>query len=325
MTNESSTSVTRRRFAQASFGTGARLLLSGACKGFSHEVSSSPARPASIKSVVLTHGAFADGSSWSKVIPSLEAEGLNVTAVQNPLTSLAEDVTTTRRILAQQNGATILVGHSYAGFVITEAGNAPNVAGLVYVSSYGPDQGESHDDLVKRFPVPAGISAIRTDEYGFLWIARDKFHEAFMHDAEESYARILATVQKPAAKKGCFGVPVSAPAWKSKRSWFLVSTDDYLINPDLQRFMAKRMDATVRTVPSSHASLISHPQRSPTSFLRQSAMRFERNKRRSNNSDWQSLQTTRFNRRGGLWMTRLEGPLPLDHARFRAVGSCFPP
>ncbi|PWT97355.1 MAG: alpha/beta hydrolase, partial [Terriglobia bacterium] len=147
--------------------------------------------------------AFADGSSWSRVIPLLQAEGLNVTAVQNPLTSLAEDVANTRRLLAQQEGPTILVGHSYAGFVITEAGNAPNVAGLVYVSSYGPDHGESHDDLVKRLPAPAGISAIRLDGDGFLWITRDKFHEAFVHDVEEADARILAAVQKPVSRKSC--------------------------------------------------------------------------------------------------------------------------
>src|SRR5262249_33727295 len=156
MTQKQSTSVTRRQLAQASFATGIGLLLSKPPNASSQEVNSSLARPATIKNVVLAHGAFADGSSWSKVIPLLEAEGLNVTAVQNPLTSLAEDVGTTRRLLAQQDGPTILVGHSYAGFVITEAGNAPNVAGLVYVSSYGPDQGESHDDLAKRFPAPAG-------------------------------------------------------------------------------------------------------------------------------------------------------------------------
>ena len=250
--------TTRRLFGKVSLAVGAGLLLSKGSKAFAQENESRDTTPA-IRNVVLTHGAFADGSSWGKVIPLLEAKGLDVTAVQNPLTSLAEDVATTRRLLAQQPGPTILVGHSYAGFVITEAGNAPNVAGLVYVSSYGPDQGESHDDLVKRFPPPSGVSAIRLDEDGFLWIARDRFHEAFVHDVDAAYARILAAVQKPASKKGCFGVPVNAPAWKSRRSWFLVSTEDRLINPDLQRFMAKRMGATVRAVPSSHASLISHP------------------------------------------------------------------
>jgi pimeloyl-ACP methyl ester carboxylesterase len=259
MTRNISTYLTRRHFAQASFATGSGLWLSSARNALSQEVNSGSPRPAAMKNVVLTHGAFADGSSWSKVIPLLEADGLNVTAVQNPLTSLAEDVATTRRLLAQQDGPTVLVGHSYAGFVITEAGSAPNVAALVYVSSYSPDESESHDDLVRRFPAPAAISAIRMDADGFLWLARDRFHEAFAHDVDASYARILATVQKPASKKGCFGVPIAAPAWKSKRSWFLVSTEDRLINPDLQRFMAKRMGATVRTVPSSHASLISHP------------------------------------------------------------------
>lgn len=257
MTEQNRAGVTRRHFGRASFLAGAGIVL-GSSDAFSQEAHSQPSGAPAIKNVVLTHGAFADGSSWSKVIPLLEAKGLNVTAVQNPLTSLAEDVATTRRLLAQQSGPTVLVGHSYAGFVITEAGNAPNVASLVYISSYGPDEGESHDDMVKRFPAPAGIPAIRKDADGFLWIDRDKFHEAFVHEVDASYARILATVQKPVAKI-CFGVPVSAPAWKSKRSWFLISTEDRLINPDLQRFMAKRMGAVVRTVPSSHASLISHP------------------------------------------------------------------
>jgi pimeloyl-ACP methyl ester carboxylesterase len=209
--------------------------------------------------IVLVHGAFADGSSWSRVIPLLEAKGFNVTAVQNPLTSLAEDVATTRRLLAQQTGPTILVGHSYAGFVITEAGNAPNVVGLVYISSYGPAEGESHDDLVKRFSAPPGSSAVRLDENGYLWIAREKYREAFAQDVDPPQAAIMAAVQKPISKKNCFGAPVSAPAWNSKPSWFLVSTDDHMVNPELQRFMPKRMGAATAFAPSSHASLVSHP------------------------------------------------------------------
>ncbi len=152
------------------------------------------------------------------MIPLLEAKGFYVMAVQNPLTSLAEDVATTHRLLAKQTGPVILLGHSYAGFVITEAGNEPNVAGLVYVSSYGPAEGESHDDLVKRFPAPAGVPAIHLDGDGFLWIAREKFQEAFAHDVDAPQARIMAAVQKPIAKK-CFGAPVGAPAWKSKPSF----------------------------------------------------------------------------------------------------------
>jgi pimeloyl-ACP methyl ester carboxylesterase len=250
--------VTRRRFGIATLSATAGLLLPGNSYSLAPEPTPLPT-PAMANNIVLVHGAFADGSSWSRVIPLLEAKGFNVTAVQNPLTSLAEDVATTRRLLAQQTGPTILVGHSYAGFVITEAGNAPNVVGLVYISSYGPAEGESHDDLVKRFAAPRGLSAVRLDENGYLWITREKYHEAFAQDVDLPQAAIMAAVQKPVSKKNCFGAPVSAPAWKSKPSWFLLSTDDHMINPELQRFMAKRMGATVASVPSSHASLVSHP------------------------------------------------------------------
>jgi pimeloyl-ACP methyl ester carboxylesterase len=217
-------------------------------------------RPAAAKNVVLVHGAWADGSSWSRVIPLLEAKGLSVTAVQIPLTSLADDVATTRRALAKQKGPTILVGHSYAGFVVTEAGNAPNVVGIVYVSSYGPDEGESHDDLVKRYPAPSGVSIVRLDDDGFLSLERDKFAEMFAQDVDPPQAEIMAVVQKPISKKMCFGVAVAQPAWKSKPSWFLLSTNDRMVNPELQRFMAGRMHAKVVSVPSSHASLVSHPR-----------------------------------------------------------------
>ena len=250
--------VSRRCFGKAALAASAGFLLVRDSFALGQEPASSPV-PSAAKNVVLVHGAFADGSSWSRVIPLLEAKGFNVIAVQNPLTSLAEDVATTRRILAQQQGPTILVGHSYAGFVITEAGNAPNVVGIVYISSYGPAEGESHDDLVRRFPPPSATSAIRLDDDGFLWIARESFREAFAHDVDLPQTHLMAAVQKPVSKKKCFGAPVGAPAWKSKPSWFLVSTDDRLINPELQRFVAKRMGATVTLVPSSHASLVSHP------------------------------------------------------------------
>jgi pimeloyl-ACP methyl ester carboxylesterase len=249
--------VGRRGFAKVALAATAGFVLPHNSFGVSQEPAVRPAN-SDATNVVLVHGAFADGSSWSRVIPLLEAKGFNVTAVQNPLTSLAEDVANTQRILAQQTGPTILVGHSYAGFVVTEAGNAPNVTAVVYVSSYGPAEGESHDDLVKRFPAPKAASAIHLDQDGYLWITRDKFREAFAHDVDISQTLIMAAVQKPVAKK-CFAAPVGAPAWRTKPTWFLVSDDDRLINPELQRFMVKRMNATSTAVPSSHASLVSHP------------------------------------------------------------------
>lgn len=259
--------VSRRQFGRAALAATAGFLLPPNSFALTQGSSPAPAAssatnasaaPSAANNIVLVHGAFADGSSWSRVIPILEAKGFNVSAVQNPLTSLPEDVATTRRLLAKQTGPTILVGHSYAGFVITEAGNAPNVTGVVYISSYGPAEGESHDDLVKSFPPASGISNIHLDADGFLLIARDQFHQTFAHDVDPPQALLMAAVQKPLAKK-CFGAPVGTPAWKSKPSWFLISTEDRLINPDLQRFMAKRMGATASSVPSSHASLVSHP------------------------------------------------------------------
>ena len=253
------TGITRRNFGKAALAVSAGVLLPRTSLGKS-EGAASRGNPSAGITVVLVHGAFADGSSWSGVIPLLEAKGFTVIAVQNPLTTLAEDVASTRRIVAQQTGPgpVILVGHSYAGFVISEAGNAANVSGLVYVSSYGPAEGESHDDLVKRFAPPAGIPAIHLDSDGFLWVAREKFQEAFAHDVDTTQASIMAAVQKPIAKK-CFAAPLGVPAWKLKPSWFLVSDNDRLINPELQRFMVKRMGAISASVPSSHASLVSHP------------------------------------------------------------------
>lgn len=258
---ETSRGMSRRRFGKVALATGAGLLLPRPSLGLGLEAAAHAFKPVSsaATNVVLVHGAFADGTSWSRVIPLLAAKGFNVMAAQIPLTSLADDVATTRRILAKQTGPTILVGHSYAGIVITEAGNAPNVAGLVYVSSYGPAEGESHDDLVKKYPAPSGAPALALDGDGFLWIMRDKFRQTFAHDVDVPQALIMAAVQKPVAKAPCWSVPIGPAAWKSKPSWFLVSTDDHLINPDLQRFMATRMGATVTSVASSHASLVSHP------------------------------------------------------------------
>jgi len=213
---------------------------------------------ASNLNIVLVHGAWADGSSWSRVIPLLQDNGCRVAAVQIPLTSLAEDVAITRHVLALQTGPSILVGHSYGGAVITEAGtDAPDVVGLVYISAFAPDEGESIGDLNARASA-SGQAHIRTDDRGFLWISQEGFAAAFAQDVDPDEARILAAVQKPIAA-GVFWDKITTPAWKSKPSWCLISENDRMIPPDTQRFMATRMSATVLSVRSSHASLVSRP------------------------------------------------------------------
>jgi pimeloyl-ACP methyl ester carboxylesterase len=210
--------------------------------------------------IVLVHGAFADGSSWSKVIQLLQEEGYNVTAVQMPLTSLADDVATTRRVLAMQSGPTILVGHSYGGVVITVAGaNESNVTGLVYISAFAPDVGEAISNLSALVPAPSGQANVRPDAEGFLWIDPKAFPESFAQDVDPVQARVMSAVQKPIAASS-FTEKTTQAAWKSKPSWYLVSENDRMINPDLERFMAKRIGAEeVVSISSSHASMVSHP------------------------------------------------------------------
>jgi pimeloyl-ACP methyl ester carboxylesterase len=209
--------------------------------------------------VVLVHGAWADGSCWSKVIPLLQAEGVRVTAAQIPLTSLDDDVAVTRRLLSNISGPVILVGHSYGGAVITAAAvDAPHVKALVYITAFGLDEGESLASLSQQGPAPAGASAVAPDDHGFLWIDRARFHEAFAADATAEEASIMAVVQKPlnvASFTGACGVP----AWKTIPSWYLECTDDQMIPPPAQDLMAKRMGATVRTVAASHAVFMAHP------------------------------------------------------------------
>jgi len=210
--------------------------------------------------VVLVHGAWADGSSWGKVISLLDPKRFNVTAVQLPLTSLEDDIAVTRNALATQNGPTVLVGHSYGGAVISGAANdAPNVTALVYIAAFGLDEGESLDSLSKQGPAPAGAAQIRPDAHGFLWIDRDGFSQAFVADADPVEARVMAAVQKPLSIKS-FTAKSGPPAWKHIRSWYLVSSNDQMIPPQADELMAKRMGATVRKVASSHASMVSHPQ-----------------------------------------------------------------
>lgn len=210
--------------------------------------------------VVLVHGAWADGSSWGKVISLLDPKRFNVTAVQLPLTSLDDDIAVTRIALASQNGPTVLVAHSYGGAVITGAANdAPNVTALVYIAGFGLDEGESLETLSKQGPVPAGAAQIRPDQHNFLWIDRDGFAQAFAADATAAEARIMAVAQKPLSIKS-FAAKSGPPAWKHIRSWYLVSSNDQMIPPQAEEMMAKRMGATVRTIPASHASMVSHPK-----------------------------------------------------------------
>ncbi|RKE34584.1 pimeloyl-ACP methyl ester carboxylesterase [Paraburkholderia sp. BL23I1N1] len=201
-----------------------------------------PAAPMTgpVRNVVLVHGAFVDGSSWNGVVAKLQQKGYHVSSVQNPLTSLADDVAATRRVLARQQGSTILVGHSWGGVVITEAGaNAPNVAGLVYVAAIAPDLHESTADLMKRAaPMPAD-QGITADSSGFLWLDRTKYHADFAADVPENVTRVLSAAQVPIAATA-FSETVSHVAWKEKPSWYVVTTRDRALSPEIEKFMAER-------------------------------------------------------------------------------------
>jgi pimeloyl-ACP methyl ester carboxylesterase len=210
--------------------------------------------------VMLVHGAWADGSCWSKVILLLQAKGITVTAAQIPLTSLTDDIAVTKRLLSMHKEPTVLVGHSYGGAVITgAAGNAPHVKALVYITAFGLDQGESLESLSRQGPPSAGSAAITPDGLGYLWIKREQFHKAFVADATKDEAAIMAAVQRPLSLAS-FAEKEGAPAWKDLPSWYLVCTDDQMIPPPAQEFLAKRMKATVRSVASSHAAFMAHPQ-----------------------------------------------------------------
>jgi pimeloyl-ACP methyl ester carboxylesterase len=215
------------------------------------------AAPTKARNVVLVHGLFADGSSWSEVIARLQATGLNVTAVQNPLTTLPEAVASAQRVLARQDGPTVLVGHSFSGMIVTEAGTHPNVSALVYVAARAPDAGEDYTALAKTFPTPPASAGIVLDgDEGRL--SEAAFLRDFAGDLPEAKAKLLYAVQEPFQKALLTGKTTQA-AWRSKPSFYAVSTEDRTINPDLERFMAKRMGAKTVEVKASHLSLISHP------------------------------------------------------------------
>jgi len=212
-----------------------------------------------VKNVVLVHGAWADGSSWSKVIPLLEAKGLHVVAVQNPLTSLADDVAATKRAIALQDGPVILVGHSYGGAVITEAGNDPKVAGLVYVAAFAPGDGESVASISKPYPPTPLGGELRPDAQGFLSVTPKGIAEDFAQDLSDSEKQILTATQGP-TNAAAFGATMTTAAWKTKPSWFVIAGNDRAIPPELEKAEATMMKATSITVASSHVAMLSHPK-----------------------------------------------------------------
>ena len=212
-----------------------------------------------VRNVVLVHGGFVDGSGWQGVYSLLKNDGYNVAIVQNPTISLADDVAFTKRTLAAQNGPVILVGHSYGGVVITEAGNDPKVAGLVYIAAFAPDKGESVSALIKNPPPGAPVPPILPPQGGFLFLDRTQFRASFAADVSADVAAFMADSQVPWGLEALNGA-VGEPAWKAKPSWYLVTTEDRMIPPDAQRLMSKRAGATVTEAKGSHAIYVSEPK-----------------------------------------------------------------
>jgi pimeloyl-ACP methyl ester carboxylesterase len=213
-----------------------------------------------VPNIVLVHGAWADGSTWSAVIQRLQRAGYRVTAVQLALSSLDDDAARTRSVLDAQDGPTLLVAHSYGGAVITRLGaDAPHVVGLVYESAFAPDSGESLKGLLGG-PPPAGAAAIRPDKAGYLWLDPPGFLQFFAPDVPVAQARVMAAVQKPIAATTFFNEQTfGEPTWKSFPTWYIVTANDQMVPPDAQRLFAKRMSATVTTIAGSHVSMVSHP------------------------------------------------------------------
>jgi pimeloyl-ACP methyl ester carboxylesterase len=241
--------MNRREFAVAATVTAASLI--------SARGSRAATTPVNARNVVLVHGLFADGSSWSEVIARLQSAGLNVTSVQNPLTTLPEAVAAATRVLDRQDGPTVLAGHSFSGMIVTEAGVHPKVSGVVYVAARAPDAGEDYTTLAKRFPTPPASAGVIFDgDEGRL--SEEAFLRDFAGDLPPARAKVLYAAQEPFRKELLAGKTTQA-AWRSKPSFYAVSRDDRTINPDLQRFMAKRMGAKTIEVNASHVSLISQP------------------------------------------------------------------
>jgi pimeloyl-ACP methyl ester carboxylesterase len=242
--------ISRRNFSFAMVAGAATSLIS------TRGMAAAPP-PVKARNVVLVHGLFADGSCWTEVIARLQRADLNVTSVQNPLTTLPEAVASSERVLRRQDGPTVLVGHSFSGMIVTQAGVNPNVSALVYVAARAPDADEDYSALAKNFPAPPASSGIVFDgDEGRL--SEEAFLRDFAGDVPEAKARVLYAVQEPFQKSLLTGKTTQA-AWRTKPSYYAISTEDRTINPDLQRFMAKRMGARTVEVKASHVSLISQP------------------------------------------------------------------
>nr|WP_198984039.1 alpha/beta hydrolase [Herbaspirillum sp. ASV7] len=241
--------------AMSNLKTGLTLLAAAAAFSGASAMAAEPAQQAS---VVIVHGAFADGSDWAKVIPLLQAKGIKVTAVQNPLTSLADDVAAAKRAIANQPGKVVLVGHSWGGTVITEAGNDDKVASLVYVAAFAPDAGQATGELGRDLPVPPGIGKLVVDQVGFASLPAAALAADFAQDVPAAQAAVMAATQGPIALKA-FGEKVGTPAWKTRPSWYIVSQNDRMIQPDLERAFAKQINAKTTELPTSHVPQQSRP------------------------------------------------------------------
>ena len=213
-----------------------------------------------LPNIVLVHGAWADGSSWSAVIERLQKAGYNVIAPQFPLTTLADNVARLRQVLAVQTGPTIVVGHSYGGQIITALGtDAPNVVGLVYIAAFGLDQGESIGTLLSQGPPTPALAHLRIDAQGFAWLPQSDFVQYFASDVDRDQANVMYAVQQPLSINALNDV-MGVPAWKTLPSWYLVAKNDQAIPPDAERLFAKRMGATTVEIQSSHVAMVSHPE-----------------------------------------------------------------
>jgi pimeloyl-ACP methyl ester carboxylesterase len=211
-----------------------------------------------VKNVVLVHGAWADGSSWSKLIPLLQAKGLRVVAVQNPLNSIADDVASTNRIINAQDGPVLLVGHSYGGAVITEAGNNAKVAGMVYVAAFAPDVGETLGGMGQKYPTPPGLTTVQPIEDGFILLTQKGVVENFGQDLSPDLQNLVFATQG-ATHGSVLGTPIKTAAWHTKPSWFVIAANDRMISPDQEKDTAKRMGAKTLTLPTSHLPMLSQP------------------------------------------------------------------